>query len=89
MMKKKDPIKGAQLKSTTVVKPSKKDVNAKMKNASKAMADAKSKKDAAEDKALRNRKKAVAATVGTMVAGGIAMFKENKRRENWKSSRFK
>lgn len=89
MMKKKDPIKGAQLKQKPVVKPNEKDVKAKMKNASKAMADARSKKEAAEEKAFKNRKKAVAATVGSMVAGGIAMFKENKRREDWKSSRFK
>ena len=81
--KKDDPIKGASLKPKPVVKPSKKDVNAKMKNASKSMADAKAKKVAAEDKALRRNKRAAAATVGTMVAGGLAMFKENKKRGNY------
>jgi hypothetical protein len=87
--KKDDPIKGASLKKTPIAKSNQKEVNSKMKNASKSMADAKAKKVAAEDKALRRNKRAAAAAVGTMVAGGLAMFKENKRRENWQSSRFK
>jgi len=83
--KKNDPIKGASLKPKPVVKPSKKDVNAKMKNASKAMSDAKAKKDAAEDKALRRNKRAAAVTVGSMVTGATAMLRESRRLEREKN----
>jgi hypothetical protein len=77
--KKDDPIKGASLKKTPIAKPNQKEVISKMKNASKSMADAKAKKVAAEDKALRRNKRAAAVTVGSMVTGATAMLRESKR----------
>lgn len=86
-MKKKDPIKGASLKQTPIAKPNKKEVKAKMKNASKAMSDAQAKKVAAEDKALRRNKRAAAVTVGSMVTGATAMLRESRRLEREKNSK--
>lgn len=75
------PPKGASLKSKSIAKKSPSQMKAETKKAVGSVNAYRKKLDDKETKALRNRKRAAAGTLGAMVAGGLAMFRENKRRE--------
>lgn len=81
MIKKKDPIKGAALKAKPTEKFSSKKIKEETKKAVGSVNSYRKKIDDQETKSLKRRKTAAAATLGAMVTGGLAMFRENKRRE--------